>query len=615
MPGIVGLITRLPRERAEAQLHTMVRAIEHEPFYTTGTWSDPSLGAYVGWTALERSFADGMPLVNERQDVVLAFSGEDFQDAGTVAALRARGHDVKRDVASYLVHMYEEDEQFPRALNGRFHGLVADRRRGTTALFNDRTGMHRLYVHEAVDATYFAAEAKAILAVRQELSELDVRSLGELISCGCVLENRTLFTGIGVLPGSQRWIFRQGSLQRKESYFEPGEWEAQASLEPDAYYNELRTAFARVLPRYFASQQRVGVSLTGGLDTRMIMAWHRAAPGFLPCYTFGGMLRDSRDVSVSRRVAHACGQPHEVISLGEEFLAGFPRYAERAVYLTDGCVEVTRAADLYVNARAREIAPVRVTGNYGGELLRRVRAFKPMAPLSGLFTGELAQSIEQAGRTYARLTAAHPLTFALFNQGPWHFYGTLALEQTQLSMRSPFLDNELLRIAYRGPAQAFQDDRLCLRLIAEGNAELRGVPTDRGAGGGRLGRRARRTFQEFLFKAEYAYDYGMPQPVAAADHALRALRIERLFLGRHKFYHYRVWYRDYLAEYVGDMLLDRRTLSRPYIDRKAIIRIVDRHLKGDRNYTTAIHKLLTLELIQRQFVDANRAAAVPALAS
>jgi asparagine synthase (glutamine-hydrolysing) len=51
------------------------------------------------------------------------------------------------------------------------------------------------------------------------------------------------------------------------------------------------------------------------------------------------------------------------------------------------------------------------------------------------------------------------------------------------------------------------------------------------------------------------------------------------------------------------MLLDRRTLSRPYLEPKGVEQIVAGHLKGDRNYTTAIHKLLTLELIHRLFLD------------
>ena len=95
----------------------------------------------------------------------------------------------------------------------------------------------------------------------------------------------------------------------------------------------------------------------------------------------------------------------------------------------------------------------------------------------------------------------------------------------------------------------------------------------------------------------------MPQWVARIDHAFSPLHLERLFLGRHKFYHFRVWYRDAVADYIREMLLDSRTLSRPYLEPKGVEQIVAGHLKGDRNYTSAIHKVLTLELIHRLFLD------------
>ena len=112
-----------------------------------------------------------------------------------------------------------------------------------------------------------------------------------------------------------------------------------------------------------------------------------------------------------------------------------------------------------------------------------------------------------------------------------------------------------------------------------------------------------RAMLEFTFRAEYAYDYGMPQWLARVDHALSPFHFERLFLGRHKFAHFRVWYRDALSGYIQDMLLDPRTLSRPYIQRPMLEKMVRRHIKGDRNYTTEIHRLLTMELQHRLFID------------
>src|SRR5215469_5906763 len=593
MPGIVGLVTKMPREWAHRQLVRMLGALEHEPFYVSGTWIEELSGLYVGWTSPKGSFSDDMPVSNERRDVVLVFSGEEYSVPDAVRGL------------SYLVHRYEEDAAFPRGLNGRFHGMLADRSHGTALLFNDRYAMHRIYYLESKEAFYFAAEAKAILAVRPEVRKLDPRGFGEFVACGCVLGNRTLFAGIRVLPPGSAWTFRNGSIETKRNYFTPREWEEQEPLESEAWYHELREVFSRNLPHYFSGREPIGISLTGGLDSRMIMAWQKLAPGALPCYTFGGTFRDCRDVTVARRVAATCGQPHQVITLGKDFLSRFPHYAERTVYLSDGCVEVNRAPALYANEKAREIAPVRMTGNYGSEVLRANRAFKPEKVLPGLFRPEVLPYFRQAQATYDEMVSTHPVSFAVFRQAPWYHYGLLALEQTQLSQRSPYLDNDLVRTVFRAPQSAFTMNDACLRLIADGDPALLRIRTDRGLGDGHnpLMAKMNRAFLELTFKAEYAYDYGMPQWVARIDHCFSPFHLERLFLGRHKFWHFRIWYRSALADYVREMLLDERTLSRSYLEPHMLQTIVQSHLRGDRNFTTEIHKVLTLELLHRSLLD------------
>jgi len=607
MPGIVGLITNIGRERAEPQLRRMVESMRHEPFYSTGTWIDESLGLYIGWVEREPSFASAMPLRNESGERCLVFSGEEFSEPGTPRRLAERGHVLNPQDSSYLVHLSEEDEAFPKGLNGQFHGLLADKRAVTVTLFNDRYGLRRLYYHQGKDAFYFAAEAKAILAVRPELRSPDPRGLGELIAVGCVLEDRTLFKGVGVLPCASAWVFRGGTLERKGKYFSPEEWENQSPLEPEPYYREVRDIFNRHLPRYFAGPGKAGLSLTGGLDTRMILAWLNPEPGSLPCYTFGGRYRENRDAHIARKVARLCGLSHEVIPVGSEFLARFPHYAERAVYLTDGCTGVNEAANIYVNERARQIGPVRITGNYGDQMLRHLIVFKPGTPTAGLFRGDLLEHFATAWETYSRNTQGHSLTVAAFRQAPWHYYGLLALESSQVSMRTPYVDNELVRTFYRAPASTLGNNDLRVRLIRDGNPELGKIRTDLGfAGwGGRPAEKVSSEIHRFTMRAEYAYDYGMPQRLAQIDHRLSMLHFERLFLGRHKFAHYRVWYRDALANYVREMLLDSRTLSRPYLNREFVESMVKGHLRGDRNYTTPIHQVLTLEHLHRLFLDAR----------
>lgn len=605
MPGIVGFITKMPRDSAEPQLRRMVEAINHEPFYSTGTWIEESLGVYVGWAVQKNSFSDGQPLINERQDVVLVFSGEEYPEPGTAARLKGRGHQVEAKGPSYLVHLYEEAPEFPAGLNGMFHGLLIDRRQAKVVLFNDRYGMHRLSFHEAQDTFYFGAEAKAILAVRPERRTLDPRGLGEFVACGCVLENRTLFKQIRVLPPASRWVFRNAEIEQKGEYFQPKEWEAQSSLSPDDYYREMRDCVSGILPRYFNGRQGIAISLTGGLDTRVILACQKSLPASLLCYTYGGMYRDCRDVIVARQVADRCGLAHRTITAGDAFLERFAEYAQRTVYLTEGAVGADRAADLYFSEKAREIAPVRIVGTYGSELLTQAPTFKPRQPEPGLYHRELLPHFEQAGLTYAELRREHPVTFAAFRQSPWWHHGVLALEQTQLTVRSPFLDNAFVQTVFRSPKFAGASGDVRLRLIREGDPLLGRIRSDRGVGGpdGQLSSMASRWLHEFTFKAEYAYDYGMPQWLARIDHLFSPFHLERLFLGRHKFAHYRVWYRDFLSSYLQEMLLDSRTLTRPYLDPGGVRDMVRDHLSGHRNKTLEIHKVLTLELLHRQFID------------
>jgi asparagine synthase (glutamine-hydrolysing) len=607
MPGIVGLVTKAPRGQAEQELRQMVAAIHHESFYVSGTWIDEASGVYIGWVARRNSFADGMPVWNERKDVALVFAGEEYAEPGIARRLKAEGHALNLDGPSYLVHLYEEDPAFPAGLNGQFHGVVVDRTRGTATLFNDRYGMRRIYYHQSSTAFYFAAEAKAILAVRPELRSADIRGLGEFVACGCVLENRTLFEKMFLLPGGAAWTFRNGSLERKGSYFQPEEWEQQPPLDEESYYRQLRDVLSGNLPRYFNGHDPIGVALTGGLDTRVIMAWHKAARGSLPCYTFGSMFRDNEDVRVARRVTQQCDQDHQVIETGSDFLSRFAHYAERSVYLTDGCVDLTRAPDLYVSERARAIAPVKIVGTYGSEVLGLVPTFKPTQPMEGLFAAPMVESAKKAEATYTGLRRQHPLTFAAFRQSPWSHYGVLALEETQLTVRSPFLDTDFMRTVYRAPQGPGATRDMRLRLVSEGNPALAALRTDRGLAGDSspLSATVVRMLLEFTYKAEYAYDYGMPQWLAKIDQQLSAFHLERLFLGRHKMFHFRVWYRDALAQYVREMLLDARTLSRPYLERKTVEAVVRGHLSGNRNYTSEIHKLLTLELLQRLFFDSR----------
>lgn len=591
MTRLAGIVRRDWNADAARDLETMRARLCRHPSGHSGTWIRESLGVGVAWVS---DADDRLPVANEPGDRHLFFRGELFAN-----------DDLPATDPGEIVRLYEHgaDTVFEH-LNGGFSGILVDSRLRRIVLFNDRYGSDRLYWHADDGEFHFASEANALLTVKPHLRRLDSRGLGEFLTCGCVLQNRTLFEGISILPAGACWTFDAGGACRRAGYFSPEEWESQPSMDGAEFAVRLRDTLKRVVPRYLRGASGIGVSLTGGVDSRLLLALGDRREG-LPCYTFAGPYGESADLVVARRVADECGLTHRTIRVGDDFLRRFPALAEETVVLSDGAMDVSGAVELYVNERAREIAPVRLTGNYGSEILRSYVAFAPRALAAALFEREVEESMNTAQATYVAERRGTALSFIAFKQVPWHHFARSSIERSQLTMRSPYLDNELVRLAFRAPSPVTTAS--LLRLAAESLPAVAGIPTDRGVSAHAVPLISPlvRLWREAAFRAEYAYDYGMPQWLARADRRLARLRLERLFLGRHKFYHFRIWYRDLLADFVRTVLLDPRSLQRPYVNARRLRDIVAQHTAGEANYTVEIHKLLTLELLQRRLLDAG----------
>ena len=232
--------------------------------------------------------------------------------------------------------------------------------------------------------------------------------------------------------------------------------------------------------------------------------------------------------------------------------------------------------------------------------------FKPAPPEPGVFDPELVYSFREAAATYADELQGHRHSFTSFKQAPWYMASKFTVERSQVTYRTPYFDNDLVALAYQTPAKLLHNGP-ALRLIADGNPALGKIGTDRGLAFRSIPgvNRAQHWYQEFTFKAEYAYDYRMPQWLARLDHAFAPLHLEKLFLGRHKVAHFRVWYRDELSPWLKEILLESDARCRPYLRPNSLEEILKAHSSGQRNYTFEIHKILTLEFIQRKLIELN----------
>lgn len=599
MPGIAGIICKNPCAGVAQDMQRMVSALRHGSFYRQHEYQHGDLGIFAGWTGHQSTIADSWLLMEPKPDVHLILHGENFlvPDGVGEAAPSAEHHSK---LAEYLVRSYEQSgDRFLEELNGWFSGLVVDRRRRRIVLFNDRYGMGRVYFHETNDGFYFASEAKSLLRTRPELRTIRPEALAQQLRCNCVLGEQTLFKGISRLPNASAWVFEPASPVQRKQFFQFSEWEALPELPAVEFSQQFDAVVSRVFPRYVGGSEPVGMSLTAGLDTRVIMASIEGLTVNLPAYTFGGNLGETFDIRTARKVAHILGQSHQTIRIDDHYFKNFADYVRRSVYISDGTHEALGAHDLYFNEQARRIAPVRLTGKFGSEVVRIRRMIPydtfPVELLQPGFREALAKvpRVEQVSKY------THGLTRVVAEEIAGYEYGRVAVEQSQVTLRTPYMDNELIRLMYQSPRAMRADGILQADYVRRHSSRLNAVLTNlsRSGEGNRLKKEI--LFQMFraLFKAEYIYLFAAPHWMTWLDTRLERLHLERWLAGRQKFEGYRIWLRTQTADAVRQILLNPNAGLTEFFDKRSVERVVDRHLRGSHNYLGEINKMLTVELV------------------
>jgi asparagine synthase (glutamine-hydrolysing) len=403
------------------------------------------------------------------------------------------------------------------------------------------------------------------------------------------------------MDSGSMWTFEGGRPLAKRRYFRPETWAELPQLSVAEYRERLSTACREAVRARFESDSRIGISITGGLDTRMIMACLPSARHAPLCYTFAGIEGETLDVRLGRQVAQECGLEHRTLRVGPDFLRRYGELVDRTVFITDGYAGALGAHEIYLNALAKQVAPVRVTGNFGSEVLRGMSS-KPSALAADLLLPEWREKVAACGQNRASLRNMNPVVFAVFHEIASIHFGIPAAAKSQLTLRTPFVSNEIVELAIRAPASERWSPAACASLIAEHHPGLAAIPTDRGVtpntGRSSFGRRL---FTAVTFKLDYLHKEGLPPALRRLESALQATEAFGL-LGLHKYLPYRTWLKNELADHVRDVLNDRSVRQMPWWNTTALDRVLADHSAGRRNNLREINAILTLASVHRTLI-------------
>jgi asparagine synthase (glutamine-hydrolysing) len=328
------------------------------------------------------------------------------------------------------------------------------------------------------------------------------------------------------------------------------------------------------------------------------------------CYTFSGENRDTLDALLAAQVAEVCGLEHQILRIGPDFFSDFASHVDRTVYITDGTLGSLGAHEIYLSNQARALSPVRLTGVFGGEILRGVSMFKPLHLVHRLVDADLAETVTSCTRGWSH-DGEHPVTFAAFRELPEQRFAITAASRSQTSFRTPYLDNEFVALAYQAPETIRRSSDCTSSLVKANNPSLSKLPTDMGELGeaNRVAVALRRIFAKVACQLDYFRSEGLPEGLSRLDSLLTQISSALGIAGLHKYLPYRIWFRRELAAYVDGILKDPQVRQSSLWDSRFFEHMASDHATGRENYVREIDAVLTLNAIERLlFRDLPRGA-------
>lgn len=329
MCGIAGLI-RFDGTAVGERLERMVAALRHRGPDDAGTaYFDTERGVAVGTGAadarganaglglarlsiIDLSAAGHQPMANEDQTVWIAYNGEVYNFGDVRPWLEESGHRFRsRTDTEVLLHAYEEEGL--RCL-ARFRGMfglaILDLPKRRLFLVRDRLGLKPVkYV--ATDTFFaFASELKGLCALPEVSRRLDPLAVEDFLTYRYVPAPRTGLEGIRKLPpASILELDLTTGTHRISAFWGPPRGPALPRSDADVLA-EARERFDEAVALRLIADVPLGVFLSGGLDSSLVVASAARARARLRTYTVGFDDPHFDETVYARTVAQRFGTDH-----------------------------------------------------------------------------------------------------------------------------------------------------------------------------------------------------------------------------------------------------------------------------------------------------------------
>ena len=277
MCGIAGEVRNDGRLPDVAAVGRMVETMGSRGPDGAGVWSaGPIALGHRRLAIIDLSGRGHQPMVDSDLGLTVVFNGCIYNHRELRRELESAGHRFvsTSDTEVLLKGWREWGEGLVDRLAGMFAFAVAERDTGRLVLVRDRLGVKPLYLAEVGGALRFASTLPALVAGGGVDTDIDPVGLHHYLTFHAVVPApRTLLQGVRKLAPATLLVVEPDGRRRERRYWDP--WTAprhHEEADPRAWQNAVEAALRVAVRRRMVADVPVGVLLSGGLDSSLIVA-------------------------------------------------------------------------------------------------------------------------------------------------------------------------------------------------------------------------------------------------------------------------------------------------------------------------------------------------------
>lgn len=313
MCGFVAILGTDPTLHQRWDKKRLLDSIAHRGPDAAGEWVED--GVYLGHRRLSIiDLATGdQPMESWDRRYVIVFNGEiyNFPDLRKLLCANGAKFRTHSDTEVILEGYRRWGSEVVDRLHGMFAFVIWDRRRGTAFGARDRIGIKPL-CWAALPGSLVLASTLEPFSLIDLFRSLDLEAVRDIMVYDYILAPRTIFKNVHKLEPGCRFDWSLGDTEPKiERYWSPPLSDENLTP-PDS--EELESLLEQAVKRQMISDVPIGVFLSGGIDSSLIVAL-MARQSSRPVQTFSVGFTDGKidESAIAQTVARQYGTKHTVL--------------------------------------------------------------------------------------------------------------------------------------------------------------------------------------------------------------------------------------------------------------------------------------------------------------